>query len=67
MFGQEVTRIFTPKNVETLCERAKPYIGKEVTVLSWHENSSMRELYPDDEEVGFIKEFVADIPKSELL
>ncbi len=40
--------------------------GKEVTVLSWHENISMKELFPDDELVGFVYEFGLDIPKSEL-
>lgn len=59
-------RIFKPKRVDDLIDRAIPYIGKEVTVIGWHENIAMKDLYPDDEEVGFVEEFMSDIPKSEL-
>ena len=57
---------FVPKRTDDLKERCKPYIGKIVTVRSWHENVSMRDRYPDDEKVGFVVEFALDIPESEL-
>lgn len=60
-------RVFQPKRTDDLAERCKPWIGKEVTVQSWHCNISMRDRYPDDELVGFIAEFAADVPESELL
>ena len=60
-------RRFVPKYADDLAERCKPWIGKWVTVESWHENYSMRDKYPDDERVGFVTEFCADVPESELL
>lgn len=56
---------------EKLINTAKPEIlewnGKYVTVVSWHENITMRKLFPHDEIVGHIKELGYDIPESELL
>jgi hypothetical protein len=59
---------FTPNpiHLDTLNPAALPYIGKLVTVRSWHPNISMLDLFPDDERVGFIEEFSMDIPQSEL-
>jgi hypothetical protein len=59
-------RIFNPRRVDDLHERARQWIGKQVTVESWHDNVSMRDRYPDDESVGFVREFALDIPESEL-
>jgi len=67
MLNYSVKRFFYPRRIDDLVERAKEFIGKEVTVLGWHENIAMREEYPEDEWVGFVEEFYADIPKSELL
>lgn len=60
-------RVFQPKNLETLKERCKPWVGKRVTVRSWHENVTMRGTHPHDMLVGFVLEFSADIPESELI
>ena len=59
-----------PQYIDTLKPGIKEWDGKEVTVLSWHgmwPNSYMAKLFPDDEKVGFIKEFMYDIPESELI
>jgi hypothetical protein len=61
-----VKRTFNPKRTDDLHPRAVPFIGKVVTVESWHDNVSMRDQYPDDKCVGFVKEFALDIPESEL-
>lgn len=60
-------RMFRPKRIDDLKKDVLPYIGKEVTVLSWHQNISMKETHPEDKCVGFVKEFCLDIPKSELV
>lgn len=59
--------LFKPKRTDDLKPRVLPWVGRVVTVLSWHENVSMRDKYPDDECVGFVEEFSADIPRSELV
>lgn len=63
----EEIRLFKPIRTDDLRKECLPWIGKEVTVVSWHENISMKEKYPSDERVGFVKEFALDIPESELL
>ena len=63
---QPVKRVFRPKRIEDLKQRCLPWVGREVTVMSWHENISMCLEYPNDHCVGFVQEFAADIPKSEL-
>ena len=60
-------RMFQPRRTDDLVERARPWIGKVVTVESWHSNTAMRDKYPNDEWVGYILEFYGDIPESELL
>lgn len=60
-------RFFSPKKTDTLVKRVKPYANTWVRVRSWHQNLSMRKTHPDDEIVGFVEEFCADIPESELL
>ena len=60
-------RWFIPKRTDDLKIVARPYIGKQVTVVSWHENTAMKEDYPDDEVVGHVEEFALDVPRSELL
>ncbi len=65
-FGLVEERVFRPSNVSDLVPRAKPYIDRLVHVSGWHENVAMRELYPEDEVVGFVVEFAADVPRSEL-
>lgn len=67
MDTHEERRIFVPKRTDDLAERCKPWIGKTVTVQSKHDNVSMQDKYPDDDTVGFVREFAADIPMSELL
>lgn len=62
----EQKRIFKPKKTEDLNEKCLSYIDKEVTVLSWHENIFTDE-YPDSKKVGFINEFMLDIPEEELI
>lgn len=64
---EPVYRYFYPKQTHTLKERCLPFIGKVVTVTSWHSNYAVRETHPEDDLVGFVEEFSADIPKSELL
>lgn len=49
---------FVPKITDDLHNRAKEYIGEEVSVLSWH--------ITDRGKVGYIKEFGLDIPENEL-
>lgn len=59
-----------PKWIHTLKPGIAEWAGREVTVSSWHELYSKTEtakMFPDDEIVGFVEEFAADIPKSELL
>lgn len=60
-------RLFVPRIMDDLVERAKPWIGKVVTVERWHENVARKLNYPGDELVGYVLEFHADIPESELL
>lgn len=60
-------RFFSPKRTDDLKKRILPFVNTWVTVRSWHENIAMKTTYPDDETVGFIEEFSADIPESELL
>ena len=60
-------RLFVPRAADDLVERAKVWIGKVVTVESWHDNTAMRDKYPEDELVGFVIEFHADVPESELV
>ena len=60
-------RLFKPRITDDLVERAEKWIGKIVTVESWHDNVTMRLNYPEDELVGYVLEFHADIPESELL
>lgn len=62
-----IKRIFKPTRTDNLRSPAIPYIGKLVTVREWHENYAMRDLYPNDNRVGFIEEFCLDIPESELV
>ena len=62
-----VKRIFIPKRTDDLTVRALPFVGKEVTVRSWHSiTPSYKSKYPDDDKVGFVEEFAGDIPESEL-
>jgi hypothetical protein len=60
-------RRFVPKRTDDLKKAAVPYIGKLVSVRSWHSNMAMRDNYPNDERVGYIEDFGLDIPESELL
>jgi len=57
-----------PKFKHTVSKTIQDYDGKEVTVLSWHQNiaKSTVKMFPDDEKVGFVEEFARDIPESEL-
>ena len=48
MYPYPEKRFFFPKRVDDLVERAKPFIGKEITIRSWHENITMRDNYPED-------------------
>ena|ERR1035437_4935016 len=59
-------RIFVPKRTDDLEPECLPWIGKQVTVRSWHSNLIF-DKYPDDERVGYILEFKHDVPESELL
>ncbi len=58
---------FVPKRTDDLKKAALPFVGKIVTVRSWHTNVSMTTNYPDDELVGLVEEFGLDIPESELV
>lgn len=64
------TRIFTPRQdlIHTLRAECLPWIGKEVTIESWHPITAERtkKLFPDDVKVGFVREFFMDVPESEL-
>ena len=60
-------RIFVPTRIDDLAKECQPFIGKVVTVKSWHSNFSMQKNYPNDIWIGYIKEFNMDIPESELL
>jgi hypothetical protein len=68
-FSVPTRRFFQPTRTDDLREDAKPWVGKWVTVQSWHSLYSpyLRERYPNDEWVGFVMEFSGDIPESELL
>ena len=48
-------RYFVPKRTDTLAERCKVWIGKQVTVRSWHQNMAMTKTHPEDEVVGFVR------------
>lgn len=63
------TRTFqpNPKFIHTLRPECLPFIGKKVTVKSWHSNVLMTDLFPNDELVGYVEEFGLDIPESELI
>ena len=58
-------RFFCPVRTDDLKPDALPWVGKWVTVESWHTNYNKK--YPLDEIVGFVKEMCFDIPESELL
>lgn len=60
-------RFFKPKRTDDLKIRILPFVNTWVTVRSWHENIAMQTTHPNDKVVGFIEEFCADIPESELL
>ncbi len=60
-------RFFKPERTDDLKERVLPFVNTWVTVRSWHQNLSMLQTHPNDERVGFVEEFCADIPESELL
>jgi len=59
-------RWFHPKKTDDLRKECLPWIGREVTVTSWHNNVAMTDDYPNDDLVGFVKEFACDVPQSEL-
>ncbi len=58
-----------PKWIHTINPTVLPWNGKEVTVRSWHSNTAAttKEMFPNDQMVGFIEEFCMDIPESELV
>ena len=60
-------RFFKPKRTDDLKGRVLPFVNQWVTVISWHENIAMTDTHPEDEKVGWVGEFFADIPESELL
>lgn len=60
------TRYFIPKRTNTLNKRCLPWIGKAVTVRAWYPNTTMRITHPEDDCMGFVVEFAADVPESEL-
>jgi hypothetical protein len=52
---------FVPKRIDDIKPAALPWVGKVVTVRSWHQD------YKNPEKsVGFIDEFGLDIPEDEL-
>ena len=55
-----------PKFKDSVNPKVLPWDGKQVTVESWHENYAMKDLFPDDELVGYVREFGLDVPESEL-
>lgn len=61
------SRYFMPQRTDTLHHRCLRWIGQRVTVRSWHENRAMRHTHPNDARVGYVEEFHADVPESELL
>lgn len=63
---REWERIFLPVRTDTLKAELHQFIGKRVTVVSWHDNISMRETHPNSETVGHVKDFGLDIPEEEL-
>lgn len=68
MFSEKRRLVLNPKWIHTVNEKVIPWNGKIVTVRSWHSNlaESTLEMFPEDEMVGFVEEFMMDIPKSEL-
>lgn len=59
-------RIFLPKRTDTLKPELHKFIGKKVTVVSWHENVSMKDTHPHSKTVGHVEDFGYDIPEEEL-
>ena len=58
-----------PELKHTLRPGIAEWDGKLVTVESWHElypTTKTAKLFPNDTKVGFVLEFSADIPESEL-
>jgi len=59
-----------PDLKHTVRKEVLEWDGKDVHVESWHSlmpNTSMAKLFPNDDTVGFVKEFLLDIPESELI
>ena len=58
-----------PTELDSLVERAKPWINKMVHIGSWHEipeSSHLTKMFPNDTRVGYVLEFYGDVPESEL-
>lgn len=65
MYDSNERRIFQPTRTDDLRPECLPFVGKIVTVKSWHSNSNKN--YPDDDLVGLVREFGWDIPESEIV
>ena len=59
-------RIFRPRFPVQDISPFKEFIGKVVTVRSWHNNTRLLKTHPRDKRVGFVLEFCCDVPESEL-
>ncbi len=66
-FGDYRTVRFAPEHKQSLRKGLLGWDGKRVLVEAWHENYSMREMFPNDERVGWVPEMSCDLPESELI
>jgi len=68
MDEQRILRL-DPRFLDTVSPEVLAWDGKLVTVESWHElypTTSTAKLFPEETTVGFVREFMRDIPKCEL-
>jgi len=67
IFGEYRFVQLNPKFLHTVKPSVLAWNGKRIWVDSWHENYALRELFPNDERVGWCPDIFCDLPESELL
>ncbi|MEO7037290.1 MAG: hypothetical protein ABI548_25275 [Polyangiaceae bacterium] len=62
-------RVFAPRITRDLTERARAWMGATVTVRGWFPNVALaaHPEYAADIRIGYVQEFEADVPESDLL
>lgn len=67
--GEKYILRLDPRYLHTVPNFVLEWNGKEVTVESWHElwpTTHAAQLFPNETRVGFVLEFMRDIPACEL-